>query len=212
MPAGLTSALGFGDFLGSGVDAVKDASGAVAGDAGRAVAGAAGKAAMNTAGDAVDAGGSLLKFLVPLLLLGALAFLGYTIITGGSAGDGETSAATDLDVDSENLESLIPNGVDFGEFDIKGLQEKFTGITDGLNNVSTDSAEGLVGKITELTGSIDSMGIDKLTGPAKSAAGGVIGSFIETVQSSLDSMTDDGLLSMLKPVVNALVEKLDTFK
>ena len=82
MPAGLTSALGFGDFLGSGVDAVKDASGAVAGDAGRAVAGAAGKAAMNTAGDAVDAGGSLLKFLVPLLLLGALAFLGYTIITG----------------------------------------------------------------------------------------------------------------------------------
>lgn len=199
MPSGLTSALGFGDFLGGATDAVKDAGSAVA-DA----ASDAGRAAANVAGDAVETGGSIMKFLLPLILLAALAILGYTILTGGFGNDQgkgtEGAAATALD------------DINFGSFDMKGLQEKFTGITDGFKDVTVDNASGLATKISDLTGSIGDMGLDNLTGPAKEAASGAVGKFVDSITSALKGITDDGILGILKPVVDALISRLDPFK
>lgn len=233
MPSQLTGALGFGDMLGGATDALKGAGSAitgaagdagqaamgVAGDAGKAAMGAAGdagKAAMGAAGDVAGAGGSMMKFLLPLILLGALGFLGYTIFSGG-LGLGENVPNVSDVIDGEAMPSLsapeMPDltNMDFGDFDMSGMQEKFTGITDGFQNVTAESAQGLAGKITDLTGSIDGMGLDNLTGPAKSAAGGVIGKFVETIQGALGGISDDGIMGMLKPAVESLIEKLNAF-
>lgn len=222
MPSQLTGALGFGDMLGGATDALKGAGSAItgaAGDAGQAavgVAGDAGKAAMGAAGDVAGAGGSMMKFLLPLILLGALGFLGYTIFSGG-LGLGENVPNVSDVIDGEAMPSLsapeMPDltNMDFGDFDMSGMQEKFTGITDGFQNVTAESAQGLAGKITDLTGSIDGMGLDNLTGPAKSAAGGVIGKFVETIQGALGGISDDGIMGMLKPAVESLIEKLNAF-
>lgn len=102
-------------------------------------------------------------------------------------------------------------GIDFGDFDMSGLQEKFTGITDGFKNVGADNVDGLTSKISDLSGSIEGMGIDKLTGPAKTAASGVISTFVEGVKSAMGGISDEGILSKLKPVVEGLMEKVKAF-
>ena len=102
--------------------------------------------------------------------------------------------------------------IDFGDFDMTGLQEKFTGITDGFKDVSADSVDGLTSKITDLSGSIEGMGIDKLSGPAKTAASGVISKFADAIKTAMEGISDDGILSKLKPVVDALMEKINAFK
>lgn len=102
--------------------------------------------------------------------------------------------------------------IDFGDFDMKGMQEKFTGITDGFKDVTADNVDGLTSKITDLSGSIEGMGIDKLPAPAKTAVSGVISKFAGTIKSAMEGISDDGILSKLKPVVEALMEKINAFK
>ena len=240
MPAGLTSSLGIGDMFGGAADSVKGAASAVtgaAGDASRAVSGAAGdagRAVSGAAGDAASAGGGLLKMLFPLILLGALVFLGWKFLMpgaenaadmagkaadgvagavsnagdmAGKAADGVTGALSDAAGSMTDMANI-----DFGGFDISGLQSKFTGITDGFQNVTSENASGLATKITDLTGSIDGLGLDKLTGPAQAASQGVIGKFIESITGALGGIGDGGIMGVLKPAVDALIEKLSAFK
>ncbi|MFK7768719.1 MAG: hypothetical protein AB8B55_15975 [Mariniblastus sp.] len=107
--------------------------------------------------------------------------------------------------DMANLEGL-------GDFDLKGVQEKFAGITDGFKDVTADNVDGLTSKISDLSGSMDSMGLDKLTGPAKTAVGGVISKFGEAVKTAMGGISDEGILGKLKPVVDGLMEKINAFK
>ena len=102
--------------------------------------------------------------------------------------------------------------VDFGDFDMKGLQEKFAGITAGFKDVSADNVDGLTSKISDLSGSIDGMGIGNLTGVAKTAVDTAISTFVEAVKSAMGGISDEGILSKLKPVVDTLMEKLNAFK
>ena len=102
--------------------------------------------------------------------------------------------------------------IDFGDFDMKGLQEKFAGITAGFKDVSTDNVDGLVTKISGLTGSLESMGIGNLDGVAKTAVDTAITKFTDAVKSAMEGISDEGILSKLKPVVDSLMEKISAFK
>lgn len=101
--------------------------------------------------------------------------------------------------------------VDFGDFDVEGLKAKFSGITDGLADVTSENVDGLASKITDLTGAMDGLGIDKLPGPAKGVVTALMSGFGDKVKSALDGITEDGLLSKLKPVIEALMEKIKAF-
>ena len=103
-------------------------------------------------------------------------------------------------------------GIEFGDFDMKGLMGKFTGITDGFKDVNADNVEGLTSKITDLSGSIDGMGIDKLTGPAKDFAGKQMSTFGGAVEKAMGGVSDEGLVGKLKPAVDGLMDKLNAFK
>ena len=103
-------------------------------------------------------------------------------------------------------------GIEFGDFDMKGLMGKFTGITDGFKDVNADNVDGLTSKITDLSGSIDGLGIDKLAGPAKEFAGKQMTTFGGAVEKAMGGVSDEGLLGKLKPAVDGLMGKLNAFK
>jgi hypothetical protein len=143
---------------------------------------------------------------ISLLLLGLIvSFAGCdaakdTADQAKDAGAGMVDSAKDL------------ANIDFGDFDIKGLQEKFAGITAGFKDVSADNVGGLTSKLSDLGGSLDSLGIGNLTGPAKTAVNGVISTFVDAIKSAMDGISDEGILSKLKPAVDSLMKKLDAFK
>lgn len=99
-----------------------------------------------------------------------------------------------------------------GDFDLEGAKEKFTAITDGFKNVTADNVDGLSSKISELSSSMDSMGLDSLTGPAKTAVSGVISKFAEGIKTAMEGISDEGILGKLKPVIEGLMEKINAFK
>ena len=226
LPSSLTSNLGFGNLLGQAGNAagsVGNAAGAAVGAAGNA-AGNAGRAAGNAANATAKAGGSALKYILPLGLLAVLALLfgptiysmmtkstgplreGADAVTAAGAGavDGVKGAMPSMEMPSFD-------GVDFpAGFDINEVKDKFTGITTGLKDVTMDNAGDLKTKIEGLSGSVDTMGFGDLTGPAKTATGGMIGGFIKTLQGAMGGM-EGGILDMLKPAIESLIEKLKPF-
>lgn len=256
MPSQLSGALGIGDMLGSAGDAVRGAGQAVGGavgnaadavgDAAGAVGGAArnvGGAAVDAAGDAASAGGGLIKFLLPIILLGALVWAAITYLpgllsgaadkagdaaaavgdtvgdaasgVGDAVGDAASGVGDALGNAADAVTGAMPgfempsfDGVQFPEgFDVSGVTDQFKGITDGISNVSADNVGDLKSKIEGLTENVDSMGLGDLTGGAKTAMGGMIGSFVKTIQGALGGM-EGGILDTLKPVVEALIAKL----
>jgi hypothetical protein len=141
-----------------------------------------------------------------LLLLGLMvAFIGCD--AAKEKMDQAQNAGTDLVEGAKDMANI-----DFGDFDMKGLQEKFTGITDGFKDVTADNVDGLTTKLSDLGGSIDGMGIGSLEGAAKTAVGAVIAKFADAIKSAMDGISNDGILAKLKPVVDSLMEKLNAFK
>jgi hypothetical protein len=133
---------------------------------------------------------------ISLLLLAMMV-----AFTGCDAAKKAASDAGDKAADMAN--------VDMGDFDLDGLKGKFTGITDGFKDVTADNVDGLTSKISELSGSMDGMGIDKLPAAAKGVVGGVISKFGDTIKAAMEGISDEGILGKLKPVVDALMEKIN---
>ena len=101
--------------------------------------------------------------------------------------------------------------LDFGSFDMAGLKEKITGVTEGFSDVTAENVDGLTSKISELGGSVEEMGQAELGGPAKTMAAGVITKFKDVVSSAMEEISDESVLGKLKPAVDGLMEKLNAF-
>ncbi len=139
----------------------------------------------------------------------SLLFLAMIVAFAGC--DAAKEAATDAANNAkDNVAGLAD--LDLGDFDLKGMQDKFAGITDGFKDVTAENVDGLKTKISDLSGSMDSMGLDKIPGPAKTAIGAIITKFRDAIKSAMDGISDESILSKLKPVVEGLMTKLDAFK
>jgi len=210
-----------GNAAGNVAGSVGNAAGNVAGSVGNA-AGGASRMAGDAAGAAANAGGSALKWILPLGLLAVAAlFLGpmiYNMMTQSTPpidtdaiSDTVAGAADTVTGAMPSFEMPSFDGVDFPEgFDISGVKDQFTGITDGLKGVTMENAGDLKTKIEGLSGAVGNMGLGDLTGPAKTATGGMIGGFIETLKGAMGGM-EGGILDMLKPAIEALIQKLNPF-
>lgn len=205
MPASLTKDLGFGDMLGNAGDAVSNAS--------RTVSNAANTAG-SMAGDAAKSGGGLFKFLIPIALLAAAALyfgpmiMDYMSMTGKKIDPSEITAAAAgaLDLDFSSVPGLDSLG-DAG----KTLTTGFSDITTGLKDLKDEvGATSLVDKLKDFTGQIDGLGLDKFEGAAKTATSGLVSKFITAVKDILAGKSE-GIQGILKPVIDALMEKLSPF-
>ena len=224
MPSGLTENLGFGNLLSgvgdlgkSGLSAASNVAGAAAGTVGN-VAGAAGNAVGNVtgaAGDAAKKGGGLLTMLLPLLILGAIGYFGWSYISG-AANDGANAVKEGMN----GMGDKVAGAFDLGDLDISSmgdtgtkLQEGFSGIASGFTGLAEtgeDGANALAGKITDFSGSIDNLGLGSLPAAAKPVATTMIGKFIDTIQGMLDGQSAL-IKGVLQGPVDTLLEKLKPF-
>ena len=133
------------------------------------------------------------------------------LIVGFIGCDAAQQAAQDAAATATEQVGDMAN-IDFGDFDMDGMKEKFTGITDGFKDVSSDNVDGLTSKISDLGGSIEGMGIESLPAPAKTAVSGLMSKFGDTVKTAMDGISDEGILSKLKPAVEGLMEKIGAFQ
>ena len=235
MPSGLAGNLGFGNLLSgvgdlgkSGFNAASNVAGAAAGTVGN-VAGAAGDAVGNVtgaagnavgnvagaAGDATKKGMGMLGFLFPLLILGAIGYFAWPYISG-AASDGANAVTSGV----SDMGNKAAGALDFGGLDMSPLgdtgtklQEGFSGITSGFTGLTETGEEGanaLAGKITDFSGSIDSLGLGSLPDAAKPVATSMIGKFMETIQGMLNGQS--GIIkSVLQGPVDTLLQKLQPF-
>lgn len=146
------------------------------------------------------------KYLTSLFLLGMMV-----AFTGCDAAKETVDEAKDAGADLVESAKDMAN-IDFGDFDMKGMEKQLAGITDGFKDVTTKNVDELTSKISELSGSIGDWGIGDLTGPAKSAVDTVIAKFMDAMKGAMNGITDDGILSKLKPAVDQLMEKFNQFK
>jgi hypothetical protein len=135
---------------------------------------------------------------ISMLLLGLMV-----VFTGCDAATEVANKAKDSVGDMANI--------DFGDFDMAGLKEKFTGVTDGFKDVTAENVDGLTSKISDLGTSVEEMGETDLGAPAKTAVGTVIATFKAAVTKAMEGISDEGILGKLKPAVDGLMEKLDGF-
>ena len=224
MPSGLTENLGFGNLLSgvgdlgkSGLSAASNVAGAAAGTVGN-VTGAAGNAVGNVtgaAGDAAKKGGGLLTMLLPLLILGAIGYFGWSYISG-AANDGANAVKEGMN----GMGAKVAGAFDLGDLDISSmgdtgtkLQEGFSGIASGFTGLAEtgeDGANALAGKITDFSGSIDNLGLGSLPEAAKPVATSMIGRFIDSIQNMLNGQ-NALIKGVLQGPVDTLLEKLKPF-
>ena len=143
---------------------------------------------------------------VSLLMLGMMiAFTGCDATKENL--DKATEAGTELAKNAQDLTKIV-----FGDFDMTGLQETFSGITEGFKSLSADNVDALTSQLSGLGASMDTMGLADLSGPAKTAVMEAIGKFADAIKSAMDGVSDESLLSKLKPVVDPILEKIKALK
>ena len=175
-------------------------------------------------------GGSIAKILIPLLLLGALAYGAFKIMgndNGAQEAMDEDVPALDIDSDfSLDIGDAVAGtvgGMNLGEglnFDalggeaaekLKGLQGQFTDIASGFEGLSTeDGANVLKDKIQGLTGTVGDLGLGDLSGVAKTSASTMIGKFVEMIRGMVDQVENPALKGILQPAVDGLLSKLES--
>jgi hypothetical protein len=180
---------------------------------------------------APSGGGSLAKILIPLLLLGALAYAVFQFAGKQDGGANEAiqegADAPEIVIDGVDgdfdLDGAAPSmDLDFGGIDfdaiggeagekLKGLQGQFTGIADGFKGLTDETgANALKDKLEGLSGSVGDMGLSDMSGIAKTSASTMVGKFVELVQGFVDNVENPALKGIIQPAVNALLEKLNS--
>ena len=195
-------------------NAAMGAAGSV-GDAAMGAAGNVGGAARDVAGAATGGAGGLLKFLIPLGVLGALAFWGIPKLM-----DMNSRETAPID-ESSITATAVPNlaEMDFGSIpnmDALGdtgpmLTNSLSDLTNGLKEVTDEvGAEAYATKLTGFTDKLDDFGLDSMEGAGKTAVSGIFGKFVESMKGLLAGKSE-GVQGILKPVIDALMQKLSPF-
>ncbi|MDH3662161.1 MAG: DUF937 domain-containing protein [Alphaproteobacteria bacterium] len=232
--------------------AAADAAGAAAAAAGQGV-GAASEAAQNVASGAsqaasdasaavtgaAESGGSWMRWLLPLLILLALIWLGFKFLGGGdveeAVSDASDAASSAVEATTEAASEAVDAATDaagdaadaassavetmtamVGDIDVGGgLTSTFDGLTETLSGITdTASAEAALPALEEL-----STGLDSLTGLADQLPEGAVGGITDMVTSGLSGLDDlmanlesmPGVGDLIKPIIDQIRDKLAAF-
>jgi hypothetical protein len=217
MPSGFADQLqssGFMDQLaGFGNNASAAASNTVS-NIGEAASGV-GNAAAAGASQTAAAGGGLMRKLLPIAALVAIALLGWRFLMPGSpenAADVATNAASSA---AESVTAAFPSidvegtdvGAAFGNI-FSTATETVSGITD------VDSATAALPSFESITGEVDGLsGLwDKVPEAGRGQLGGLVSEGISSLTPALEKVNElPGVSGVIGPVTDTLLEKLQAF-
>ncbi len=145
-----------------------------------------------------------------LTQISVMLLASMVIFTGCDAAKDVANKAADSAGDMASGVADMAN-IDFGGFDVAGLKEKITGVTEGFSDVTAENVDGLTSKISDLGGSVEKMGEADLGARAKTAVSGILSKLKDAINSAMEGISDEGVLGKLKPAVEALMEKVNAF-
>jgi len=185
MPAEVSQTMNFGSFLNdldepTAVDIAPAATAAVQNTV---------NTATTHANDTVKAGGSgMLMKLLPLALIAAIAYFGYTQFAGGPD-------ATQIEATQTGISTLKDT--------VGGVTSSLTGITD------LDSAKTAAESITAATGKLDGLNLDAMGDVGKAQVTGMLGGLVGGIEAALETAYKiPGVQAVIEPAVGPFLEKL----
>lgn len=209
---------GVGDTVGGVASDAKDAVTGAASDAKHAVTGAAGavgdgisnaadktsqmaSSAADATADTVKKSGGFIKLLIPIIILGLLAFLAWKFLAGGGLKGGPSVAPAVSEIKTENaLDSM------------KGVLNETTSTFNGIKDEAT--AKAALPKIEGLTGKIDAINgmASKLPAGMSDSIGAAIKGNVGKIQSSVEkAYAIPGVEGIIGPKVEGLISALNKF-
>jgi len=184
--------------VGNAASGAAGAVGNAASGAAGAVGGAAGSVG-NAAGNAASGGGGLLRKILPIAAIAAVALLALKLCAGGGP------EVPDVDV-SGNVPSI---GVDGVTDQVGGI---FGGATDAISGITdADSATAALPALEGISGQVDGLSgmMDKLPEAGRGQVSGLIGDNVGKLQPLIDKASEiPGVGGILGPVAGPLMEKL----
>lgn len=162
--------------------------------------------------EAVATGLGAIRYVIPLVVLAVVAYFGWSYIYSEPNDLNEqannvvnSDKPPEFDLDSMAFSNLNESGAKLKQ----GFGDIATGFQ-GLKDTSNDGANKLKGTIEQFTGTIEGMGLDKNTDLAKAVARDIIEKFVDYIKAMLGDQSDE-IKGILKPAVDALLEKLTAF-
>jgi hypothetical protein len=230
---------GLGDMLGSVLGGATAAGQQAVSSASRAVGNAA-NTASNTATSAARGGSNLLRWLLPLIILAALAwfFLGRgrnTVQDAANAAGTAAATATEAVGDAANAATdaagdavaatgdAVANAADALKDAVVGdvnvgteMTNIFTSATDALNGIKdAATAKDALPTLTELSGKIDNLSglFGKLPDAGKSAVAKAVQDSTTGLTALISKVTAlPGVGDIIKTILDTIVQKLAGFK
>lgn len=184
MPADVSQSLGFGSFLNAQAEP----------SAADVAPVAAETSAPNVGGyeptepAAKSGGGGLLKTLLPVALIAALGYFGYTQFAGGPD-------ATEMVAAQEGVSTITEN--------VTSVTDSLSGITD------VDSAKAAAETITGATGALDGINLDTMGEAGKTQVEGMMGGLIGGIEKALETAyAIPGVQAVIEPAITPFLDKL----
>lgn len=161
--------------------------------------------AVNTATQATAQAGNPLKFILPLLALAALGYLGYTFFTQKPAekpADKDGAAVSMPKVDLPKVD--LP---DLGDLK-KNLDSTFGGLTGVLEGITdVDTAKGALSKIEEAAKAYEGLAIDKLPEAAKTGLGPFVKPYLTKVSELIAKLyLIPGVKDIIEPAIGPMIK------
>lgn len=156
---------------------------------------------------AADTGGSIMRWLIPLIILAVLAWLAWQYLFAPKPGPVPTSPP----VTSQAPQSIMVEGVDLGQ--------KLSGVIAGLGTTLSGikDAAGANAAVADLTAQGEGLGtvaalVDKLPPAGRQALAALVGPQFSRLESLANRVMDiPGVRSVLGPVVTPILAQISGF-
>lgn len=188
---GLLDSLGLNDMMGS----AKQAAGAVTG-----VASSAASGGMDKATESAGQAGSLLKMLVPLILIAVLAFVAWKFLfSGNSQQPGSKKEPAKIEAPADTGTAVR-------------LRQTLNTAKNAIGNITDEaSAQVAADKVKELTPGLDALNLSSLTGARKRTVATAFAAARRPLDRALEKAYKiPGVKPIMEPAIDGLMEKVSS--
>ncbi len=215
------------DAAGNVVGGARDAAGNVAGKVGDGVSGAAGATrdgvhhASNTVEHGAKKGGSMFRWLLPLIILGALAWAAFKFLlpgAGDAASDAADAASSGAAAVSETASDAVDATKDAAEGAVDATKDAAASATESATDAMSVNPEevttqvtDLFGNATETLGGISDIDSAKAALPALGELGtsvdsvtDMIGKVPDAARGPISSIAEEGM-GKLQPIIDKVM-------